>query len=74
MTAQDLGNNVKFMAAAASALVLAVIGLTAANAVARTRPPATEHFEAMCTNPVLAVATLIAPAATVTSAATATTG
>ena len=37
-----------------------VIGLTAANAVAGTRPPATEHFEAMSTNPVSAVATLIA--------------
>jgi hypothetical protein len=51
---------VKFIAAAATALVLAVIGLTAASAAAGTRPPATEHFEAMSTNPVSAVATLIA--------------
>jgi hypothetical protein len=51
---------VKFIAAAASALVLAIIGLTAADAAAGTRPPATEHFEAMSTNPVSAVATLIA--------------
>jgi hypothetical protein len=51
---------VKFIAAAASALVLAIVGLTAANAVAGTRPPATENFEAMSTNPVSAVATLIA--------------
>jgi len=51
---------VKLIAAAASALVLAIIGLTAANAAAGTRPPATEHFEAMSTNPVSAVATLIA--------------
>jgi hypothetical protein len=51
---------VKFIAAAASALVLAIIGLTAANAAAGTRPPAIEHFEAMSTNPVSAVATLIA--------------
>ena len=50
----------KLIAAAASALVLAVIGLTAANAAAGTRPPAIEHFEAMSTNPVSAVATLIA--------------
>jgi len=56
----DQGDNVKFIAAAASALVLAIIGLTAANAAAGTRPPATEHFEAMSTNPVSAVATLIA--------------
>jgi hypothetical protein len=51
---------VKFIAAAASALVLAIVGLTAADAVAGTRPPAIEHFEAMSTNPVSAVATLIA--------------
>jgi hypothetical protein len=51
---------VKIIAAAAGALVLAIIGLTAANAAAGTRPPATEHFEAMSTNPVSAVATLIA--------------
>jgi hypothetical protein len=51
---------VKFIAAAAGALVLAIIGLTAADAAAGTRPPATEHFEAMSTNPVSAVATLIA--------------
>jgi hypothetical protein len=51
---------VKFIAAAASALVLAIIGLTAASAAAGTRPPAIEHFEAMSTNPVSAVATLIA--------------
>jgi hypothetical protein len=51
---------VKFIAVAASALVLAIIGLTAANAAAGTRPPATEQFEAMSTNPVSAVATLIA--------------
>ncbi len=50
----------KVIAAAASALVLAMIGLTAANAAAGTRSPATEHFEAMSTNPVSAVATLIA--------------
>ncbi len=50
----------KFIVAAASALVLAVIGLTAAYAAAGTRPPATEQFEAMSTNPVSAVATLIA--------------
>ena len=50
----------KFIAAAASALVLAIIALTAANAMAGTRPPATEHFEAMSTNAVSAVATLIA--------------
>jgi hypothetical protein len=56
----DWGDNVKYIAAAASALVLAIIGLTAANAAAGTRPPATEHFEAMSTNPVSAVATLIA--------------
>jgi hypothetical protein len=51
---------VKFIVAAASALVLAIIGLTAANAAADTRPPAIEHFEAMSTNPVSAIATLIA--------------
>jgi hypothetical protein len=51
---------VKFIAAAAAALGLAIIGLTAASAAAGTRPPATEHFEAMSTNPVSAVATLIA--------------
>jgi hypothetical protein len=51
---------VKFIAAAASALALVIIGLTAANAAAGTCPPATEHFEAMSTNPVSAVATLIA--------------
>jgi hypothetical protein len=51
---------VKVIAAIAGALVLAVIGLTAAYAAADTRPPATEHFEAMSTNPVSAVATLIA--------------
>jgi hypothetical protein len=51
---------VKLIAAAASALVLAIIGLTAANAAAGTSPPAAEHFEAMSTNPVSAVATLIA--------------
>jgi hypothetical protein len=51
---------VKFIAALASALVLAIVGLTAANAVAGTRPAATEYFEAMSTNPVSAVATLIA--------------
>jgi hypothetical protein len=51
---------VKFIAAAASALALAVIGLTAANAAAGTRPSTTEYFEAMSTNPVSAVATLIA--------------
>jgi len=51
---------VKLIAAAATALALAIIGLTAANAAAGTRPPATEHFEAMSTNPVSAVATLIA--------------
>jgi hypothetical protein len=50
----------KVIAAAAGALVLAVIGLTAANAAASARRPATEHFEAMSTNPVSAVATLIA--------------
>ncbi len=50
----------KFIAAAASALVLAIVGLTAASAAAGTRPPATEHFEAMSTNPVSAIATLIA--------------
>ena len=58
----------KLIAAAAAALVLVVIGLTATNAAAGTRPPATspatssatEHFEAMSTNPVSAVATLIA--------------
>jgi hypothetical protein len=51
---------VKFIAATASVLVLAIIGLTAASATAGTCPPATEHFEAMSTNPVSAVATLIA--------------
>ena len=50
----------KLIAAAASALVLAIIGLTAANAAAGTSAPATEHFEAMSTNPVSAIATLIA--------------
>ncbi len=50
----------KIIAAAASALVLAIIGLTAASAAAGTRPPAIEHFEAMSTNPVSAVATLVA--------------
>jgi hypothetical protein len=55
-----LGDKVKFIAAAASVLVLAIIGLTAASATAGTCPPATEHFEAMSTNPVSAVATLIA--------------
>jgi len=48
----------KVIAAAVGALVLATIGLTAAS----TRRPATEHFEAMSTNPVSAVATLIARA------------
>jgi hypothetical protein len=56
----DLGGNVKVIGAAASALVLAITGLAAASAVAGTRTPATEHFEAMSTNPVSAVATLIA--------------
>jgi hypothetical protein len=51
---------VKFIVAAASALALTIIGLTAASAAAGTRPPAIEHFEAMSTNPVSAVATLIA--------------
>jgi hypothetical protein len=51
---------VKYLAAAASALVLAIIGLTAANAAASTSSSATEHWEAMSTNPVSAVATLIA--------------
>jgi hypothetical protein len=51
---------VKYIAAVASALVLAIIGLTAASAAAGTRAPATEHWEAMSTNPVSAVATLIA--------------
>jgi hypothetical protein len=51
---------VKFIAATASALALALIGLTAATAVAGTRAPAIERFEAMSTNPVSAVATLIA--------------
>jgi hypothetical protein len=51
---------VKFIAAAASAFVLAILGLTAANAAAGTSTPATEQFEAMSTNPVSAVATLIA--------------
>jgi hypothetical protein len=51
---------VKFIAAAATALALAIIGLTVANAAAGTRTPATEHFVAMSTNPVSAVATLIA--------------
>ena len=50
----------KFIAVAACALVLAMIGLTAANAAAGSHPAATEHFEAMSTNPVSAVATLIA--------------
>jgi|SRR5215469_1874499 len=50
----------KIIAAAAGALVLATIGLTAADAAAGTRPTATERFEAMSTNPVSAVATLIA--------------
>lgn len=50
----------KLIAAAASAFVLAIIGLTAANAAAGTSPPPTEHFEAMSTNPVSAIATLIA--------------
>ncbi len=50
----------KYLAAAASALVLALIGLTAASAAAGTRPPATEHWEAMSTNATSAVATLIA--------------
>src|SRR6516165_1001188 len=40
--------------------MLAIIGLTAANAAAGTSPPATENFEAMSTNPVSAIATLIA--------------
>jgi hypothetical protein len=60
MTAGDQGDNVRLIAAAASAFVLAIIGLTAANAAAGTSAPATEHFEAMSTNPVSAVATLIA--------------
>jgi hypothetical protein len=51
---------VKFIAAAASALVLAIIGLTAADAAAGSSPLATEQFQAMSTNPVSAVATLIA--------------
>jgi hypothetical protein len=55
-----VGDNVKLIAAAASALVLGIIGLTAANAAAGTRPPAPEQFQAMSTNPVSAVATLIA--------------
>jgi hypothetical protein len=50
----------KLIAAAVSALVLAIVGLTTAYAVAGTRLPATEHFEAMSTNPVSAVATLVA--------------
>jgi hypothetical protein len=51
---------VKIIAAAAGALFLGIIGLTAASAAAGTRAPATEHFEAMSTNPVSAIATLIA--------------
>ncbi len=50
----------KLVVAAGSALVLGIIGLSVASASAGTRPPATEHFEAMSTNPVSAVATLIA--------------